>query len=189
MIVITSNLAKPLSEIRSDKKLLLYWHYCRHVFELFFNACGYWGDVIDYKQVLETNFTAGNMEVFPNAIADDIAVFSLLAIYFGADAATYRKMINTKTEKTITKMLKKDGIKGCMAFALRSCIAYMSIDDRVVDPALKAIYSGKDNRSINHLGDAVCSSGLKQKRSTSTKPKRGKSVDLSELSSLIRNSK
>ncbi len=99
------------------------------------------------------------LETWPKACAEDFMAFSVWAIWRGADGATQRKYIKSRTLKSIQKIEKVDGVDGMIARLWRSLMTFRVLLDKLFIPKIKEMNKVElsafvDSTNINSMKTA-----------------------------------
>ena len=99
-------------------------------------AVEHWLD-INASIAFNDYYLSTKLEEYPNLIHDDISFFAGWCIYNGADGASVRRILPTKIQDYIRKVVRKHGVSVIITMLWRSLIAFQSITDKCIIPAYK----------------------------------------------------
>lgn len=118
-------------------------------------AVEHWLD-IDARMAFDDHYLSTKLENYPRMIHEDLSVYASWVIYMGADAGSIRRILPTKIQDEIRKIIKKVGASGINTMFWRSLVAYQSMTDKCIIPAYKEClkHGAKENTSFNQMQSA-----------------------------------
>lgn len=97
------------------------------------------------------NFTPSDLETLPEKISEDLYLFCLWAIWYGAKQSSKQRLMNNAATKVLQKCIKTYTHEGIMNRAWCACCAYVIVSDKVMSPTLEKFRKCQDDRSITAI--------------------------------------
>lgn len=143
------------TEIINSFSLMTRWVNLAKTAECIRIAVEYWLDV-NASVVFDDYYLRTKLEEYPNRIHEDISFFAAWCIYNGADGQSIRRILPTKAQDDIRKVVRKHGVSAIITMLWRSLIAFQSMTDKCIIPAYKECFKhgAKEQTSFNQMQSA-----------------------------------
>lgn len=178
LLQIVSRLSYKLDDITSNRIKVFNWIQGRAAVEVLMYALPMLSPGNLKYAVDEYSLLAAGLEDMPKKITEDLYLFCMWSIWYGAKQSSKQQLLNNAATKTLQKCIKAYGHNGIIDRTWCACCAYVILSDKVMSPILDRMRSGIDDRSVT---------AIKTKAETTiTTDRRGKTIsDIHALKSLI----
>lgn len=144
-------LSGSFDEILSDKNLLGKWVATRPACEFLVTAIPKWVDLDLSTTIGHELVSDRHVDAQIQSITADLYLFCLWAIWYGADTRSKAIFINNKATKVLQAAIKKNGHDWILNRAWCSCLAFVCLSDKAIEPRLQKVIRCQEDRSVNAL--------------------------------------
>lgn len=107
--------------------------------------------------IFDNAYLSSKMDDYPTRIHEDLCTVAAWITYRGADGASIRRVLPSKIQNDIRKIIQKVGDDGIISMFWRSIIAFISMSEKAIEPIYKESFRHgvKESCCINSFGDAL----------------------------------
>lgn len=140
-----------LSGMASDKLRVYWWVTSAPVMRALLRAIPMWCtmdmSVIQSAPILKSK----QIERVPFDISVGMYLFCMFAVWYGTTPDCKRRILNNKETTSLTKVVRTLGVDGILTQLWMAVAQYVSLTDKVFEPAWKRMSSGRDDRSLSEI--------------------------------------
>lgn len=151
LLQIVDRLSCKLDEIINDKVKVYNWIQGRAAVETLMYALPMFSPGNLKYAIDEYSVMSAGLDAMPEKITEDLYVFCLWAIWYGAKQSSKQQLMNNAATKVLQKCIKTYTHLGIIDRAWCACCAYVIVSDKVMSPTLEKFRKCQDDRSITAI--------------------------------------
>lgn len=138
-----------LSAMTSDKLRVYWWITSAPVMRALLRAVPMWCNTMDVRVISSAPILKSKqIERVPFDISVGMYLFCMFAVWYGATPDCKRRILNNKETASLTKAVRTLGADGILTQLWMAVAQYVSLTDKVFEPAWERMTSGRDERSL-----------------------------------------